>query len=124
MNAPLTRDQRKSLVRALGVGVSLAEVAGEYGITVAGAQAIERVELRRNRVRQRVAEPLPALRDLNWRTARPAAELYLPSEGCFWPIGDPRDGDYRQCGASRVHQKPYCAEHCSVGFSRFKAVAA
>lgn len=117
MSRPLSSEQRKSLVRAIGVGVPLAELAREYGLSVSSLMAIDRVEQRRKRVRTREAEPLPAPKTPDWKTARPAAEMYLPSDGCMWPGEE-------ACGAPRVHGKPYCTSHCAVAFPRFRAEAA
>lgn len=35
----------------------------------------------------------------------------LKQHHCRWPIGDPRQSDFRFCGCSRVAGKPYCVEH-------------
>lgn len=123
MNAPLSAEQRKSLFRAIGAGVPLEDVAAEYGISVSSAQIIDRIERRRSRLNDRVAEPLPALRDMDWKSARPAAECYLPSDGCKWPIGDPREQDFGFCGTSRLKGHPYCGEHCRLAYPRFEAEA-
>ena len=31
--------------------------------------------------------------------------------GCVWPMGDPRDADYRSCQAAPLAGRMYCAEH-------------
>lgn len=31
--------------------------------------------------------------------------------GCAWPMGDPRDPDYRACGEARLEGRRYCAAH-------------
>lgn len=31
--------------------------------------------------------------------------------GCVWPMGDPRDPDYRSCQAAPLSGRMYCAEH-------------
>lgn len=30
---------------------------------------------------------------------------------CCWPLGDPKQSDFRYCGKHRFGGKPYCAEH-------------
>lgn len=43
------------------------------------------------------------LRLPDWRTMRPAAEMYLPGEGCKWPDND--------CREPRLPGRPYCHAH-------------
>lgn len=31
--------------------------------------------------------------------------------GCVWPMGDPREPDYRSCQAAPLSGRLYCAEH-------------
>jgi hypothetical protein len=35
----------------------------------------------------------------------------LEPHHCRWPIGDPRQSDFRFCGCKRLTGKPYCEEH-------------
>lgn len=35
----------------------------------------------------------------------------LEPHHCRWPIGDPRNSDFRFCGCRRVLTKPYCEAH-------------
>lgn len=35
----------------------------------------------------------------------------IVADQCRWPIGDPRDENFKFCGRKRETGKPYCAEH-------------
>lgn len=35
---------------------------------------------------------------------------------CLWPIGDPRQPDFRFCGAPAQEGKPYCTDHCARAY--------
>jgi GcrA cell cycle regulator len=35
---------------------------------------------------------------------------------CLWPIGDPRQADFRFCEAPAMEGKPYCASHCARAY--------
>lgn len=35
---------------------------------------------------------------------------------CKFPLGDPRQSDFRFCGASRLDGKPYCQKHAEMAF--------
>jgi hypothetical protein len=41
-----------------------------------------------------------------------------PGHPCLWPIGDPALPDFRFCGAPRVLDRPYCAEHVALAYSK------
>lgn len=37
--------------------------------------------------------------------------------GCKWPIGDPKEPDFRFCGCKEVVPgKPYCQPHCDIAY--------
>jgi len=40
----------------------------------------------------------------------------LSSSTCRWPIGDPKESNFRFCGATVFHGKSYCAEHCDLAY--------
>lgn len=44
---------------------------------------------------------------------KPAADVIAKGHTCMWPIGDPKEKDFRFCGAGALPDKPYCAEHTS-----------
>lgn len=37
----------------------------------------------------------------------------LSDDTCRWPVGDPKSSRFFFCGAQRLRNKPYCAEHCA-----------
>lgn len=43
---------------------------------------------------------------------------------CQWPIGDPRNPDFRFCNDPAAPGKPYCAHHCAVAYTRSGSSAA
>lgn len=62
------------------------------------------------------AEPLPPVK----RVFDPAKKVTLPEleeHHCRWPVGDPRDEDFRFCGETRVPGQPYCVACCQVAFA-------
>ena len=53
----------------------------------------------------------------------PIKRVNLPLAGphermCQWPIGNPRDADFRFCGHVAAVDRPYCDEHCAVAYRR------
>lgn len=40
----------------------------------------------------------------------------LKEKMCRWPIGDPKDPDFRFCGCQSVAGLPYCGEHAKVAY--------
>lgn len=49
--------------------------------------------------------------------------LDLTPKHCRWPLGDPRDPDFRYCGDDHVSGRPYCIKHCCEayqGLSQFR----
>lgn len=45
-----------------------------------------------------------------------ASILDLNDRVCKWPIGDPRESDFRFCGGPAVPGLPYCAEHAAQAY--------
>lgn len=39
---------------------------------------------------------------------------------CRWPIGDPRNADFRFCGQQQVLGRPYCSEHMAQAIEASK----
>lgn len=68
--------------------------------TIALAQRLTVPKVKKQRVRLRLID------DQNHVTF---AQLEL--HHCRWPIGDPRQLDFRFCGCKRVAGKPYCEDH-------------
>lgn len=53
----------------------------------------------------------------------PIKRTGLPTPGgsermCQWPIGNPRDPDFRFCGNAAAPDRPYCEDHCAVAYRR------
>ena len=40
----------------------------------------------------------------------------LKDKMCRWPIGDPKEPDFRFCGCQAVAGLPYCGEHAKVAY--------
>jgi GcrA cell cycle regulator len=47
-----------------------------------------------------------------------ATILELTDRMCKWPIGDPRDSDFRFCGKQTANGLPYCHDHCSQAYQQ------
>lgn len=47
-----------------------------------------------------------------------ATILELTDRMCKWPIGDPRDNEFRFCGKQSVTGLPYCNDHCSKAYQQ------
>lgn len=43
--------------------------------------------------------------------------LDLQPHSCRWPIGDPRDEDFKFCGARKEFGRSYCCEHAARAYS-------
>jgi GcrA cell cycle regulator len=42
----------------------------------------------------------------------------LSMDMCSWPFGEPGTAEFRFCGRTAVHEKPYCPEHCARAYVR------
>jgi len=42
--------------------------------------------------------------------------LDLKEHHCRFPLGDPRNSDFRFCGQNRIDTGPYCQEHSQLAF--------
>lgn len=40
------------------------------------------------------------------------------SWSCQWPIGHPNAEEFRFCGDTRKHAKPYCQAHCDIAYHK------
>ncbi|MBV6632682.1 MAG: global cell cycle regulator GcrA-like protein [Alphaproteobacteria bacterium] len=47
-----------------------------------------------------------------------ATILELTDRMCKWPIGDPRDPDFRFCGKQTSNGLPYCETHCQQAYQQ------
>jgi GcrA cell cycle regulator len=53
--------------------------------------------------------------------ALPALPAAATCGACQWPIGEPKEADFRFCDGPALEGKPYCEEHCELAYVR-KAV--
>lgn len=59
------------------------------------------------------------LRVIESQTAVTFAEL--EKHMCRWPLGDPKQSDFRFCGCNRVSDRtPYCSEHSILAGRRYE----
>ena len=92
---------RRAISRQLSAGIGHLDVALEFGIRVRDVQRIELAE-RRKLIKPRVAEPLPSLRSIDWKTARPPEARVRRGETCRTP----------KCSGT-VERGSYCG-HCAA----------
>lgn len=45
------------------------------------------------------------------------ALVALSEKTCKWPVGDPRDGDFRFCNADKCGDSAYCTHHQRMAYS-------
>lgn len=90
---------RISIRRQFNAGVPHMEIAEAFGVSVAQVLLIANHRDAAGRVRRK-AEPLPGLRDRDWKQARPAEDRIGRGEACRFP----------DC-VSKVCRGSYCAEH-------------
>lgn len=50
------------------------------------------------------------------KTVKGVSMAELGGRSCRWPIGDPKDDDFRFCGHEIVAGLPYCPEHAKVAY--------
>ena len=53
---------------------------------------------------------------LEMETRAPKRRRLTPPEKCQWPIGDPKDKDFRFCEEDHLPGRPYCKMHCSRAY--------
>ncbi|HTI81808.1 MAG TPA: GcrA family cell cycle regulator [Acetobacteraceae bacterium] len=44
--------------------------------------------------------------------------IFRQPESCCWPIGNPGTRAFRYCDGASVPGKPYCEDHCKLGYSK------
>jgi len=54
------------------------------------------------------------------RHNKPKMLVDLESHDCRWPLGDPREPDFRFCAALQLPGYPYCEHHCRIAFNPAK----
>lgn len=50
----------------------------------------------------------------------PRQSMRRVSATCCWPIGTPGKKDFRMCDDVAVPGKPYCEEHCRIGYVKIR----
>lgn len=99
----LSSSHRRSIMRQCAAGVPVEQVAAAFELTVAQVQWIDAQEVEKSLNRRRVAEPLPGLKERNWKTARPAEERMRGGDfTCKAPDG---------CGERAERHSSYCGFH-------------
>ena len=59
----------------------------------------------------------PALPPISLADGAGIAITDLQTGMCKWPIGDPKQSDFRFCGHPQHEGKPYCTAHCAVAYA-------
>lgn len=60
---------------------------------------------------------LPLAPTARGRTTRaPNRDGPAPPDICLWPLGDPKESDFRFCGEDQCDGRPYCPEHCARAY--------
>ena len=127
-------DERVALLKKLwGEGKTAAEIAKELGgVTrnaVIGKAHRLKLSNRLSPIQQnnkkpvvKVVEDKPQPRKVANDTAVfdmkiKGVQLYeVKDKMCRWPIGDPKEADFRFCGCSSIAGLPYCGEHAKVAY--------
>lgn len=127
-------DERVALLKKMwGEGKTAAEIAKELGGVTRNAVIGKAHRLKlsnrlspiqqnnKKPVAKAVEEKQPPKRAANDMTAadmniKGVALGELKDKMCRWPIGDPKDDDFRFCGFSSVAGLPYCGEHAKVAY--------
>ena len=73
------------------------------------------------------ARPSPIKRD-ETKPAAPQRASHTPvqqvgSQGCVWPIGDPKTEGFHFCGEPADPGRPYCPTHCTQAYQRREEAA-
>jgi GcrA cell cycle regulator len=76
--------------------------------------------------RPQVRNTTPKERSYVSPVAPPMVEDYMPGKGvkltelreatCRWPLGDPKDENFRFCGCESVPGMPYCEHHARMAY--------
>ena len=100
----------EDLVRLWNEGASTAEIGRQLGISKnAVVGKAHRLSL--------AARPSPIKRQT-------ATVTKLTGPTCQWPIGDPRNPEFRFCNEPTAAGKPYCTGHCAVAYTRSSSSSA
>lgn len=133
-NGGWTEEQMTRLVELNDKGLSAAEIAANLGKSK-NAVLGKLFRLRGGRVGNRrvtVAriprgKSLPPVKRFVYTTQPPLPPISLADGAgiaitdlqagmCKWPIGDPKQPDFRFCGHPQHEGKPYCTAHCAIAY--------
>lgn len=127
-------DERVALLKKMwGEGKTAAEIAKELGgITrnaVIGKAHRLKLSNRLSPIQQNGKTPAAKVeKEMKpvYRIANDAGRSPFQTQGvqigelrdkmCRWPMGDPKDADFRFCGLHAVAGLPYCGEHAKVAY--------
>ncbi len=129
-------DDRVALLKKMwGEGKTAAEIAKELGgVTrnaVIGKAHRLKLSNRLSPIQQNNKKPVVAAKPAEEKApprkapgAPPPSDMsregislaLLKEKMCRWPIGDPRDADFRFCGCQSIAGLPYCGEHSKVAY--------
>lgn len=132
----LSREERTRRVReGAAAGLSTAKIAAgiggvtrsavigwarRYGIGLAfnpGAQKKREKKVEPTiRLKTTSRKPLPAATVVEVAKPRLLTLIELTETLCHWPEGDPRDEDFRFCGADVALGRRYCAAHARIAY--------
>lgn len=127
-------DERVALLRKLwGEGKTAAEIANALGDVTRNAVIgkAHRLKLsnRVSPIQQNVKKVAPAPKPANSRGAprKPVireqdikimgvAMTELTPRMCRWPVGDPKEADFKFCGCASAPGLPYCSDHGKIAY--------
>lgn len=127
-------DERVALLKKLWVeGRTAAEIAKELGDVTRNAVIgkAHRLKLsnRISPIQQNPKKPVKANDDKPVQKASPVARVVrapvnvkgiplteLKERMCRWPLGDPREADFKFCGCDTALGLPYCEDHARIAY--------
>lgn len=120
------------IAAALNCGVSRNAVLGKvHRLRLSRSIGTRQQQVKPDKSTHRLGRPLKLLatfRHGGSRPPTPSAEICTPTAcllvtadelndaTCRWPIGDPKDGEFRYCGAPKHARVAYCAGHGGIAY--------
>lgn len=127
-------DERVALLRKLwGEGKTAAEIASALGDVTRNAvigkahrlKLSNRVSPIQQNVKKAPSIPKPAnsrgsarkpvIREQDIKI-KGVAITELTPRMCRWPVGDPKDADFKFCGCASAPSLPYCSDHAKIAY--------
>ncbi len=111
-------EQRLEQLKSLWAkGLSISQIGAEIGVSRnAVVGKVHRMGLPKRQSPIMRSEKAPAVRPAA-KTASPMTFEEWDRSKCCWPIGDPKNDDFRFCGSRAEEGRPYCTEHCIVAYT-------